>query len=479
MSKNKVHSLLIAIICILIAGIIILPQLNRATYSERTANLLPSITPGFTDAPTDNQTTPFDSNTPNNNVTDAPNETYSPMPTAISTNGIAQNNTVAPTISSANKPTATNNKPISTIANQVAPTSAPTAATTKKVVGYYASWSAYSGYTPLNIQASKLTDINYAFANIDADLKITMGDPNIDPFNFAKLNELKKSYPNINTLISIGGWTWSDKFSDVCLSENSRTIFADSVVAFIMQYGFNGVDIDWEYPVGGGLPTNIYRPEDKTNFTLLLKMLREKLDAQGAIDGNRYFISVAGGAGSNYVKNTELNQIYKYIDYANVMTYDIHGPWEKYSDFNAPLFDTAENTPQDNWSLDSSVKAWMASGFPASKIVVGIPFYGYVYNGVSGSNNGLYSTYTSSNSIGYDKLVSKYLSDTTFIQYFQTSANAPYISNGSTFITYDDAHSIIDKAKYISQNNFAGAAIWELSQNKDGTLLTALSSNLK
>jgi chitinase len=147
-------------------------------------------------------------------------------------------------------------------------------ASAKIVIGYYASWSAYSGYTPLNIAASHLTHINYAFANISDDLKIALGDPSVDPSNFTKLNELKQMYPQLKTLISVGGWDDSGKFSDAALTDLSRTAFADSVVAFIKQYGFNGVDIDWEYPVSGGLAGNIRRTADKTNFTLLLQKLR-------------------------------------------------------------------------------------------------------------------------------------------------------------------------------------------------------------
>jgi chitinase len=140
---------------------------------------------------------------------------------------------------------------------------------TKILVGYYAAWAAYSGFTPDRIDASKLTNINYAFANIGKDLKITMGDPDKDPSNFKLLNDLKKKNPELKTLISVGGWSWSGKFSDAALTEASRTAFAQSCVAFMKKYGFDGVDIDWEYPVSGGLAGNSNCSADKHNFTLL------------------------------------------------------------------------------------------------------------------------------------------------------------------------------------------------------------------
>jgi chitinase len=349
----------------------------------------------------------------------------------------------------------------------------------KIVAGYYAGWSAYSGYTPLDIQAASLTHINYAFANIGSDLKITLGDSTIDPTNFAKLNELKKTYPNIKTIISVGGWDWSGKFSDVALTDSSRTVFANSVIAFIKQYGFDGVDIDWEYPVAGGLSSNVKRPEDKTNFTLLLQKLRQTLDAQAVVDGKKYILSIAGGAGTSYISNTELNLIANVVDYANVMTYDLHGTWDTYTDFNAPLYTPTESSPQYKLSVDSVVKAWISKGFPASKMVLGVPFYGYLYNGVTNSNNGLYKTFTSGSSITYDKIASTYLSNSSFIKYTHIDAKVPWLFNGSTFISYDDEQSITEKAKYINVNNLAGAVAWELSQNRNGVLVNTLYSNLK
>lgn len=349
----------------------------------------------------------------------------------------------------------------------------------KVVSGYYASWAAYSGYTPLNIPASQLTVVNYAFANIGTDLKIALGDPSIDPTNFTQLNELKKTYPTLKTLISIGGWEGSGRFSDAALTDASRTAFADSVVAFIKQYGFNGVDIDWEYPVSGGLSTNIKRPEDKTNFTLLLQKLREKLNAQQALDGKQYLLTIAGGAGSAYTANTELSKIGSIIDYANLMTYDIHGSWDTYTDLSAPLYTPTESTPQYKWSADASVKAWTAAGFPAAKIVLGVPFYGYIYSGVTNSNHGLYQTFTSAASIPYDKILSTYLPNTGFVKSIHPDALVPWLFNGSVFISYDDEGSLAAKANYIKQDNLAGAAVWELSQNRNGILLNALYTNLK
>jgi chitinase len=211
----------------------------------------------------------------------------------------------------------------------------------------------------------------------------------------------------------------------------------------------------------------------------LLQTLRTRLDAQEALDGKEYLLTIAGGAGSSYVADTELNLISNYVDYAILMTYDIHGTWDLCTDFNAPLYIPTESSPQYKWSVDQSVKVWETAGFPPSKLVLGVPFYGYLYSGVSGGGTGLYKTFSGGGSVSYDKILSAYLTNSTYTKYTHTDAKVPWLFNGSTFISYDDELSIKEKAGYVIQNNLAGASIWELSQNQDGQLLNALVSNLK
>lgn len=348
----------------------------------------------------------------------------------------------------------------------------------KKIVGYYAAWTAYSGFTPAQIDASRLTHINYAFANIGPDLRITLGFPNLDPYNFIQLDALKRINPNLKTLISVGGWTWSGLFSDVAATDDARTAFAESCVDFIKQYGFDGVDIDWEFPVTGGLPTNTRSPEDKHNFTLLLQKLREVLDRQGAFDGRHYLLTIAGSSGSFYPQNTELSLLYPYLDYASIMTYDIHGTWDVYTDFNAPLYLNNDISPQYKWSVDSAVQAWEQAGFPLNKLVMGIPFYGYIYSSVNNFNEGLYQPFQGANSIPYWQISLNYLTFPGFIRYFHPESKVPWLFNGSIFISYDDPESIRFKTDYINSRGLAGAMIWELSQDPNGVLLNEIYNNL-
>lgn len=371
-------------------------------------------------------------------------------------------------------------KPDRTAPSNVISVNTPDAiAPSTKVVGYYTAWSAYQGYQPDEIDPNKLTHINYAFANIGPDLKIALGYPDVDPTNFKMLQALKLRNPALKTLISVGGWSWSSRFSDVALTDASRDAFADSSVDFMIKYGFDGIDIDWEYPVSGGLVTNVKRPEDKQNFTLLLQKLREKLDARGLVDGKHYLLTIAGGASSGYIGNVELAKIYPYLDFASIMTYDIHGTWDSYADFNAPLFINSDISGQYKWSVDSSVNAWLAASFPREKIVIGIPFYGYLYSSVPNQNNGLYQTFRGANSIGYGQIAKNYLNQPGYISYFHSQSMVPWLFNGSTFISYDDPQSISLKTNYINSKGLAGAMIWELSQDSDRILLNTLYEGLR
>ena len=349
---------------------------------------------------------------------------------------------------------------------------------TKKIVGYYAAWAAYSGYLPDQIDADKLTHINYAFANIDEDCRLTFGFPDIDQKNIRLLRSLKDKNPNLKILISVGGWSWSGKFSDTALTDQSRTVFADSCVSFLTQYGLDGIDLDWEYPVSGGMPDNTRRPQDKKNFTLLLKTIREKLDIQEQLDRKQYLLTIAGSASRSYLNNIEALKLQEYIDYVNLMTYDLHGPWDTYTDFHAPLFSNKDISHQYKASISSAVSAWLSASFPADKLVLGVPFYGYRYTSVSNRNDGLYQTFSGANSISYQSIQSTYLSNSEYEKHFHPESMVPWLFNGTTFITYENPQSIAAKSDYIIKKNLSGAMIWELSQDQNGTLLNTLYQEL-
>ena len=346
------------------------------------------------------------------------------------------------------------------------------------IVGYYPAWKSYTGYTPEKVDIRKLTHINYAFADIGQDYKISMGYPDKDPANFEMFNSLKTINPDLKILISVGGWNWSGRFSDMASTEQNRTKFAESCVEFIVKYKLDGIDLDWEYPVSGGLKTNSNRPSDKQNFTLLLQKIREKLDAQELKDNKNYLLTIAAGASNDYIKNTEVDKIHNYLDYVNIMTYDLHGHWDMYSDFNSPLYDNKDQSGQYKVSIDSSVTSWLNAGLPQDKLVVGVPFYGYKYDILEDINDGLYQKHTNGKAISYKDIIKDYINNPKYKKNFHEQSLVPWLYNGKTFISFDDPQSVLLKAEYIRNKNLGGAMIWELSQDCGGELLNSLYEGL-
>lgn len=348
----------------------------------------------------------------------------------------------------------------------------------KKVVGYYGGWGAYSGYEASDMKASKLTHLNYAFAKISEDGQVQIGDPAVDYANFKQLRQLKTSHPDLKTLISVGGWSYSEHFSDVAASQSSREKFAESTVAFIQEHGFDGVDLDWEYPVSGGAPDNKHRPEDKENFTLLIKEIRSHLNQLEHQTGEEYILSIAGAAGAGFLNNTEMDKLADHLDFINLMTYDINGQWYTKTGHNAPLY-TSSGNPPNKWSVDDTVKVYSEAGVPKDKLILGVPFYGRKYDAVTPMNNGLHQPFVlDGGSVTYDKLEKSYINKNGYKRHMDAETKVPYLWNGTSFISYEDPGSIGYKTDYIHDNGLGGAMIWELSHDRKGILLEALYTGL-
>ena len=363
----------------------------------------------------------------------------------------------------------------------------------KLVVGYYANWSAYDGYTPKSLPADRLTHINYAFAKIDpATGRLAMANPDIDGKNFQELGELKRKYPGLRVLISVGGWDYSGQFSAVAATEQGREVFAQSCAEFVAEHGLDGVDLDWEYPVSGGPAGNGSSPADRENFTRLLDAVRKKLDRQGAADGKRYELTIAGAASASYLKKIEPVKVASLVDFIFVMAYDMHGPWDGFSDLSAPLSQPSGCSPQYKNSVADGIAAYDAAGVPRDKLVLGMPFYGYVYEGVNvqetapvgadvsaGKLPGMYSPFRAARSMGFDAIRSRYLSDPSMKRMFHREAAVPVLYGDSVFVSYEDPASITAKAAFAAGQGLAGVGIWELSHNRSGELLESALAGLR
>jgi chitinase len=344
-----------------------------------------------------------------------------------------------------------------------------------RLVAYLASWS-----VPPVIHPEHLTHINFAFAHIDKTGRAVFEEPAAGQ-SLLQLQALKKANPRLKLIVSVGGWQ-AEGFSDAALTDSSRRRFALSAVNLLRDYAADGIDLDWEYP-GQGVAGIKYRSEDRHNFTLLLKTLREQLDAGSAAQGSsgsaRYTLTIAA-ADREYFDHTEMDRLHVYLDWINLMSYDFFNSLTPTTGHHAGLYASEHAAPTDR-DADAAVKQYLAAGVPADKIVLGVAFYGRGFAGVTPLNNGVNQPYERfEGEHSYAELASEFVGSRGFIRYWDASAKAPYLWNSAsrTFITYDDPQSLQIKARYILEHRLGGVMFWELSQDRDGELLDVLTRGL-
>lgn len=331
-----------------------------------------------------------------------------------------------------------------------------------------------------DIDAKKLTHINYAFVNVK-DSAAFLTNLKTDSTNFRKLNELKKINPDLKILISLGGWSWSENFSDAVLTPSSRKLFAKSSVDIIKEFNLDGVDIDWEYPAMKGEEGNVYRPEDKQNFTLMFKEIRTELNKLEAEKGKKYLLTTAVGGSKSFVNNTEMAEVAKILDYILIMTYDYGG---KIVNHHTNLFPTKGS--EGGSSVHQSVLHFMAAGVPANKIGIGAAFYGKSREAETKIQNGLNQLQVPQSKAivgqggGFAKLKNEFINKNGYQRHWDRHAKAPYLFNPLTkvFITYDDERSIKLKTKYIKKYKLAGIFFWEYFNDPDENLLNVIDNSL-
>lgn len=413
-----------------------------------------------------------------------------------------------------------------------ATTKPPVVGGNKKVLGYFAQWGIYGrNYRVKNIDtsgsASKLTHINYAFGNVRnnrCEVGVTIpSDPNTgaggDAFadyskafqagesvsgasdtwdqplrgNWNQLKQLKAKYPNIKVLISLGGWTWSRGFSSAARPENRQAFVASCVDAYIkgnlpVTDGaggvgaaagvFDGIDLDWEYPVACGIECG--RPEDNANFTALLAEFRRQLNAVRP----GLLLTVAVGAGVDKIRVTDPGAYHQYLDFINVMTYDFHGAWDPKTNHHSALF-ASSNDPstgdQKFYNSNDAIEAFLSRGVPASKLHLGIGFYGRGWTNVPNVANGLYQSGSAAPGT-YEAGIEDYkvLKNKPGNIYTDSISRATWKYDGSTFWSYDTPALITEKMQYVKTQNLGGAFFWEFSgDDAQGSLATAISDGLR
>ena len=383
-----------------------------------------------------------------------------------------------------------------------------------RLVGYFPSWNTYDrDYQVADVPADKLTLLISASAGISAQGTIELSDkyadieriyPNEPPppagphvnllhGNFRQLQLLKQDHPHLKTMLSVGGWLGSARFSDVAATPQARTTFVGSVVKLLEAYGFDGVDIDWEFPVSGGLPTNQARPQDRHNFTLLAQEFRKQFDAREAATGKDLLFTVALGTQPEQYANYELRDLSRFADWVHMMTYDYHGPSSEVTGHNSPLYASSNDPESDpvrrtQFNLDASVDAFLAAGITPGKLVVGAAFYGLVWSGVSPVNDGLFQavggvpefSVGTPGALYYRDIQSQFLPQMT--RHWDNDAKVPWLYDPASqlMISYDDPESLGYKANYIRERGLGGMLVWDLSGDDDQhSLLDAIAENLQ
>ena len=329
-----------------------------------------------------------------------------------------------------------------------------------------------------SIDVGRLSHINYAFIDIK-DNRAWLHNEATDTINLRKLSELKKINPDLKILISVGGWTWSKNFSDATLTDTSTRNFALSAVSIVSKFNLDGIDIDWEYPGMIG-DNNKFRPEDKEHYTLLFKELREGLDSLSRTTNMKYYVTTAVGGSQSYIEHTEMDKVQQYTDYINIMSYDYTGGWDSVSGHHTNLYTSSGDNDQS--STHRSVQAFIDAGVPASKIVMGIAFYGKGWEMESIDNNGLYrKALKSARGGGFTYLKDSLINKNGYREYWDAAAKAPYLFNPEKkiFITYDNERSVKDKCKYVKKHDLAGVMFWEYNSDKKKYLLNVIADKFK
>ena len=321
------------------------------------------------------------------------------------------------------------------------------------VIAYLTEYTSKTSLDPTYV-----THINYAHGRFvnpttgDGGLYIEEGSGLM-----TKVLALKTQKPTLKVLLMIGGWgSKADGFSMMARDADKRTLFCTECKRLIDTYGFDGIDIDWEYP-GGGPSTNGKSSSDAANFNLVLKELRQTI-------GDTKIISFASSSSAGYVSWAGAME---YLDYVNVMTYDMGDPPKH----NSPLY---KSSTFNQRSCEESINLHKNKGIPLDRMNLGVPFYGHgtdpyaddvKYNEMASIlNNNYYASgkvdVTGKNIYRWDDV-----------------AKVPYLvdTSGNILLCYDDAESVEWKGKFVREKGLLGAMFWEYRHDDSaGTLRRTL-----
>jgi len=304
--------------------------------------------------------------------------------------------------------------------------------------------------------AKKLDQINFSFAHV-ADGRASVAHWE----NAGRIKSFIRENRNIKSVLSIGGWG-AGGFSPAVSSGENRKVFSESISEIVNDFYFEGVDLDWEYPCDGSAGIE-FSPDDKTNFTLLVEELRERLGAQK-------LLTMAAGAGIHCANNLELPRLAELMDHIIIMTYDMAS--SEYASHHTSLYRSEINP---SLCADQAIREYNEAGVPFNKLVIGAAFYARVYAGVDGIGSPFGGGFPPGLGGGYKNILAR--AEAAGGIKYDEQAEAPYIYDEAAreFITFDDERSIRAKRAYAEKMRLAGIMFWEYSNDAPGSpLLNAM-----
>ena len=340
------------------------------------------------------------------------------------------------------------------------------------------TWELSNGkyWTAQDIKGNLLTDLNISFALIDSSGQVYLNNKD---YIKNQIDALQTSYPDLRINLSIGGWG-ADGFSDAASCKENRSIFVQSTLKLVNELNLNGVDIDWEFPVGPDWGQQIKsRAEDKENYILLLKDLRETFDKEEANCKKHFCVTTAVPAWSWFLEKNDVQAAAQICDYLNLMCYDYYGPWSETTGFNASLF-TNQNDPRA-WSTDLCVKLYLQYGVSAEKIVLGVPTYGFAWQGVP--DNGTLGLFQKPKAFlgNFDTTQLEQLYSQGYEDFFDETAKQSYRYNKEKkiFATYPSRDFIKAAAAFTREQNLAGIMYWEYGHDMEAKVLQMINDEMK
>jgi chitinase len=312
---------------------------------------------------------------------------------------------------------------------------------------------------------NKLTHIIYSFVYLDGD-RLAFSSPE-SLAAYQRVVALKEQYPHLKVMLALGGWGGCETCSEVFNRQQNRRAFAESTLAVLQQYGGDGLDLDWEYPSIEGPPGHPFGPEDKDNFTALVRELRHTL-------GESYILSFAAGGFTEFLEGSvDWQAIMPMLNNVNLMSYDLVNGFSTVTGHHTPLF----STPVQKESTDHAVQYLLRQGVPAEKIVIGAAFYSRVWEGVDAERDGLYQQGTHVPGLPFSEIPQQYAQEQGFRYLWDDTAQAPYAYHPEKqrFATFDDERSVARKTRYAKHHDLGGIMFWQLpGDHNDKSLLEAI-----